>query len=119
MSMDKWPCNPDSFSSILPGDLPYFLQTGATHALGRPVSIIDLQDKKRYDAIKKFDKFRPMCKYLREEIDEGWDNKCTKCDLLVAKQLISEGCKPEDIIRYRCYMGFEECATIVRVGGFQ
>ena len=117
MPMDKWPCNPESFSSILPGDLPYFLQTGATNALGRPVSIIDPEDEKiRYDAIEKFDKFRPMCKVLRKKIGKIWDEKCTHCDLLVAKQLIAEGCKPNNIVRYRCYMGLEECAAIIRIG---
>jgi signal transduction histidine kinase len=120
MPIDKWPCKPESFASILPGDLPYFLQTGTTHALGRPISIIDPQEAKRFDPISRFDSYEPFCRCLRGGDDDqpiNWDAKCLACDLQAARHLISERCQPQTLVRYRCYMGLEEAATIITVGG--
>jgi len=126
MSLDKWPCVPKSFSSILPADLPDFLQTGATHALGRPVSIIDPQGWTRIDAIAPFDGYQSFCRCLRggcldRQGSANWDKMCTRCDLLVAKRLVADCCQSQSasmpLIRYRCYMGLEEIATVISVGG--
>lgn len=126
MSLDKWPCVPDNFCSILPGDLPRFLQTGVTRALRRPVSIIDPQNDKRIDAIDRFDSYEPFCCFLRggyidRQIHVSWDESCIRCDLLVAKRLVSDYHQsqnaPMPVIRYRCYMGLEEIATVISVGG--
>jgi signal transduction histidine kinase len=126
MPLDKWPCVPDSFTSILPGNLPYFLQTGATHAIGRPVSIIDPRGQIRVDAINPFDGYQSFCQCLRgvcqnRQNGANWNNICTKCDLLVAKRLVRDRSQLLDtsmpIIKYRCYMGLEELATTISVGG--
>lgn len=126
MPLDKWPCVPNKFSDILPLKLPFFLQTGATHALGRPVSIIDPQGMEHFDAFDKFDSFESFCRCLRggckeHSINPHWDKACGQCDFLVAKRLIADRDKaqkgPSPPVRYRCYMGLEEIATVISVGG--
>lgn len=124
MSSDKWPCVPDKFSSILPGDLPFFLQTGATHALGRAVSIMDPQEWTRYDAFDPFDNYQSFCRCLRRGTDQQsithWNASCAECDLLVAKRLVADHHQPLNepvfFIRYRCYMGLEEIAAVISIG---
>ncbi len=85
MSLNKWPCVPDGFSSILPGDLPSFLQTGATRAVGRPLSIIDPRKESRIDAIDRFDSYQSFCRCLRggcidRQLNINCDANCTMCD---------------------------------------
>jgi len=126
MPLDKWPCVPDTFSSVLPGDLPFFLQTGATHALGRAVSIIDPYEGRRFDAIERFDSYERFCRCLRggyrdQLVSTNWDAKCTECDMLVAEHLCAHSHEFQNalmpVTRYRCYMGLEEVATTISVGG--
>jgi signal transduction histidine kinase len=113
---------------VLPGDLPYFLQAGVNHALGRAVSIIDPHSRRRFDAFYRFDCYQQFCHKLRDGMDtkeasQDWDNNCTNCDLHVANYLIKNlpvpGNNRASFVRYRCYLGLEECATVVSVGGLQ
>ena len=126
MSIEKWPCIPDNFSSILPGELPSFLQVGVTHGIKRAVSIIDPKNRKRFDAFNRFDGFQPFCRCLRGECinqigNINWDDRCTECDIRVAKRLVSDFntslYTPLTPVKYRCYMGLEEVATLIYVSG--
>lgn len=128
MSLEKWPCVPDSFNSILPGDLPNFLQTGATHAVGRAVSIIDPTAEGRVDAIQRFDGYQQFCKCLRGGCRKpdhavNCNTVCARFDVLVAKQLIAECPSTSPCVshpvRYRCYLGLEEFAIPITVGGYR
>lgn len=126
MPESRWPYRPESFISILPRELPSFLQTGATHTIGRAVSLIDPQASTRIDALERFDRYEGFCKCLRGGCErwtshENFDVSCRKFDLLVAKKLLADSCGPVDEPtrprRYRCYTGLEELATLVWVGG--
>ena len=127
MPVLQWPCNPESFASILTGDLPFFLQTGAVHSLGRAASIIDPKNFQRVDPLNRFDKYTHFCGCLRNGCSERRvsptpNHGCTACDLRVAQVLIAEQPSGRDpapqIIRYRCYMGLEEMAAVITVAGF-
>ncbi len=128
MLSQRWPCKPLSFCSILPPGLPSFLQTGATHAVHRPVSIIDPVNNERVDPFDRFANYQPFCRYLRGALQEpgsteasGCDAGCKLCDLLVARRVVGDfnpdASEPVPI-RYRCYMGLEELAAVISIGGF-
>lgn len=124
MPMDKWPCVPDGFSSILQGEVPFFLQTGAVHTLGRATSIIDPRTGERFDPQNRFDKFQPFCKCLRGDClnrarNDDLNQNCLRCDQLVAGYVARNAesvDKDPQAIRYRCYMGLEEMAYLISVG---
>jgi signal transduction histidine kinase len=125
MPADKWPCVPNGFSSIFQGEVPFFLQTGAVHIIRRATSIIDPITGERIDPQNRFDKFQPFCECLRgnslKKISgKGFNQACLRCDELVARYLV-QNAKSVDHdqhpIRYRCYMGLEEMAYFIKVGG--
>ena len=128
MPIDKWPCNPTDFQSILPDDLPHFLQAGLNHVLNRAVSILDPHSHKRFDSFNRFDEYQPFCYRLRRgdenvPVCRDLDRNCTNCDLYVANHLVSQHAQTDaslgPLIRYRCYLGLEELATVISVGGLK
>jgi signal transduction histidine kinase/ligand-binding sensor protein len=126
MVQEKWPYAPDSIFDMLPGDLRSFLQTGATHAAGRAVVIVDPINKVRAEAIERFDRFEPFCRYLREDIHGGLDspkcdNNCKCFGFCIGRKLLThfpraEYCVGEPVC-YRCYLGLEEWAVPISIGG--
>jgi len=124
--MSKWPCVPENLCAILPKNLPTFLQTGATRTLGRAVSLIDPKNKTRADAVNRFDEYQDFCIYLRggsklNNFHVIADKICNQCDYLVADEIIKSHRDPTNndlfVTRYRCYLGLEELATTINVGG--
>jgi signal transduction histidine kinase len=129
MPIDKWPCFPTDLESLFPGDLPRFLQAGVNHVIGRAVSLIDPISNKRFDSFNRFDGFQPFCLKLRSglgsniELSRNRDKNCTNCDLHMARCLTKKfstflGAELP-LIKYRCYMGLEEYATVISVGGLR
>lgn len=125
MVAELWPFRPKEFASIFPDDLPYFIQTGATHSLGRAVSLIDSGCGTRIDAQNRFDKYSDFCRCLRgncqanESLGNN-DRTCKAFDLLIARRLIARQDQSSSsglcVSTYRCYMGLLEMATVIRVG---
>ncbi len=118
-----WPDRPERLAAVLPDGLPFFLQAGANYILKRAVSLIDPSENERFDAFDKFRMFQPFCSFLRRDCQNssGFDASCTRCDMLVARKLIAENLAsdagPRKLMKYRCYLGLEEVASIVSVGG--
>jgi len=129
MPIDKWPCFPTDWESLFPGDLPHFLQAGVNHVIGRAVSLIDPNSNKRFDSINRFDSYQPFCLKLRNGLENNmksgldWDENCTSCDIHIAKYLFKNFSISQDnslpLIRYRCYLGLEEYATVISISGFR
>ena len=118
-----WPCLPQSLPSILPGDLPFFMQAGASYSLKRAIAVIDPQPENRFDAFDRFRLTQEFCQYLRRDCKshEEFDARCTECDMSVARALIRDSTSSPSvgrrIFRYRCHMGLEEVACIISIGG--
>ena len=126
MARDKWPYIPPSICSMLPGDLPSFLQTGATHTAGRAVTIVDPAVKARAEPIDRFDGFQPFCKCLRGgcpdcTIGPQCEISCVSFTYNVAAKLLADFSQADasvgEAVRYRCYLGLEEWAVPFSVGG--
>ncbi len=121
----EWPYKPESLSGILPNELPYFIQAGVNHILKRAVSVINPKSHERFDSFDSYDNYASFCRCLRgqckeNEIKENLDETCKEFDQIAAKKFIQQfdngEIKELTIIKYLCYLGLEEMATIIKIG---
>ena len=123
MSINQWPCSPDSLADLMSEDMIRFAIAGASAKHNLPMALVE-PDGRRYDAFNDQQNYKPFCRYLRgsdergNEFFPGADEACKLWDQMVALDVLDNPNDETMIVReYSCWMELRDYVIVSEMGG--